>query len=74
MASPVTSEGSEGSSSLPEFGRGREEEGFGGASARGVESADLSKTNELLQQLLDAVRSQRDSALPVGGPAVYSCR
>ena len=35
---------------------------------------DLSKTNELLQQLLDAVRKQRGSSLPAGGPAVYSDR
>ncbi len=36
--------------------------------------ADLSKTNELLQQLLDAVRRQRDSALPAGGSSIYPGR
>ena len=35
---------------------------------------DLSKTNELLEQLLEAVRSRRDAALPGGGPSVYSGR
>jgi hypothetical protein len=35
---------------------------------------DLSRTNELLQQLVDAVRKQRSSSLPVGGPSVYSDR
>jgi hypothetical protein len=37
-------------------------------------SIDLSKTNELLQQLIDAVRKQRGSSLPIGGPSVYPDR
>jgi len=35
---------------------------------------DLSKTNELLQQILEAVRRQRDPALPAGGSSVYAGR
>jgi len=35
---------------------------------------DLSKTNELLQQLLEAVRGQRETTLPAGGSSVYSGR
>ena len=34
-------------------------------------SIDLSKTNELLQQLLDAVRKQSSSFLPISGPSAY---
>jgi hypothetical protein len=37
-------------------------------------SGDLSRTNELLQQLIDAVRKQRGSSLPTGGPSVYPDR
>ncbi len=37
-------------------------------------SLDLSRTNELLQQLVDAVRKQQGSSLPVGGPSVYPGR
>jgi hypothetical protein len=43
-------------------------------SPRDGTSIDLSKTNELLQQLIDAVRKQRDSSLPIGGPSVYPGR
>jgi hypothetical protein len=35
---------------------------------------DLSKTNELLRQLVDAVKKQRDASLPVGGQSVYPDR
>ena len=56
-------------------GRGSLEDSFGqAASSQGAASIDLSKTNELLQQLIDAVRKQRGSSLPVGGPSVYSDR
>jgi len=47
----------------------------GGATApQGGTSGDLSRTNELLQQLIDAVRKQRGSSLPPGGPSVYPDR
>jgi hypothetical protein len=48
----------------------------GGVSSSGSEAGagDLSKTNELLQELVDAVRKQRSSSLPVGGPLVYADR
>ena len=53
--------------------------GFDSTAAAGGGGAtmDLSKTNELLQQLVDAVRKQRDAnsaPLPTGGPAVYAER
>jgi hypothetical protein len=51
------------------------ENSFGATtSSQGGASIDLSKTNELLQQLVDAVRKQRGSSLPVGGPSVYPDR
>ncbi len=40
-------------------------------SSQGGFSADLTRTNELLQQLIDVVRKQRGSSLPSGGPSVY---
>ncbi len=43
-------------------------------SASGGAAVDLSRTNELLQQLLDAVRRQRVGSLPAGGPSVYADR
>ncbi len=49
--------------------------GFGETSGpQGGASIDLSKTNELLQQLVDAVRKQRGGPLPAGGPSVYPDR
>jgi hypothetical protein len=44
------------------------------ASPQAGGSGDLSRTNELLQQLIDAVRKQRGSSLPPGGPSVYPDR
>lgn len=44
------------------------------SSPQGGTSIDLSRTNELLQQLIDAVRKQRGSSLPPGGPSVYPDR
>ena len=55
-------------------GTGREsvDDSFGQAtSSQGGTAVDLSKTNELLQQLIDAVRKQRGSSLPIGGPPAY---
>ena len=46
----------------------------GSASPPGGSTVDLSRTNELLQQLIDAVRKQRGSSLPPGGPPVYPDR
>ena len=40
-------------------------------SPQGGTTVDLTRTNELLQQLLDAVRKQRSSSLPSGGRSVY---
>lgn len=37
-------------------------------------SMDLSKTNELLRQLVDAVRKQSGTSLPIAGPSVYAIR
>ena len=45
--------------------------GGGSPSSQSGNSVDLSKTNELLQQLIDAVRKQSDSSLPAGGRSVY---
>lgn len=56
------------------IGSGPGEHAFGGANSPGGASADLSKTNDLLRQLIDAVRRQRDASLPVGGPSVYPDR
>ena len=47
------------------------------AAGSGGATMDLSKTNELLQQLVDAVRKQLDTngtPLPTGGPSVYAER
>jgi hypothetical protein len=55
------------SSAFPEF------VSHSGSSAS-TGSLDLSKTNELLQQLLDAVRKQRGASLPPGGLPVYPDR
>ena len=46
----------------------------GSISPDGGMSGDFSRTNELLQQLIDAVRRQRGSSLPPGGPPVYPDR
>jgi hypothetical protein len=56
-------------------GRNSGEDLFGATSAshEGA-SLDLSKTNELLQQLVDAVSKQSGSCLPIGGPSVYPDR
>ncbi len=57
------------------IGKGPGEPASGGAtSPQGEASGDLSRTNELLQQLIDAVRKQRGSSLPPGGPSVYPDR
>jgi hypothetical protein len=37
-------------------------------------SVDLTRTNDLLQQLIDAVRKQRGATVPVGGSSVYPDR
>jgi hypothetical protein len=37
-------------------------------------AVDLTRTNDLLQQLIDAVRKQRSSSVPVGGSSVYPDR
>jgi hypothetical protein len=46
----------------------------GSSSSQDGAAVDLSRTNELLQQLIDAVRKQRGSSLPPGGPSVYPDR
>ena len=47
----------------------------GGASMpQGGGTVDLSKTNELLRQLVDVVKKQGDVSLPVGGQSVYPVR
>jgi len=57
------------------FGQGAGFSSTGGASSpQAGTSTDLSRTNELLQQLLDAVRKQQVSYLPSGGPSVYPDR
>jgi hypothetical protein len=56
-------------------GAGSGSTSFGGASmSQRGESTDLSKTNDLLRQLVDAVKKQRDASLPVGGQSVYPGR
>jgi hypothetical protein len=56
-------------------GVGSGEPSFGGAAtSQGGQTIDLSKTNELLRQLLDAAKKQRDASLPVGGQSVYPGR
>lgn len=71
--------------SLPEQGGSASDQGWSEASSsdlapgqstppQGGGSVDLSRTNELLQQLIDAVRKQRGSSLPSGGPSVYPDR
>ena len=58
-----------------EGGMGPGEPSFGGAAMpQGGGTLDLSRTNELLRQLLDAVKKQRDASLPVGGQSVYPGR
>jgi hypothetical protein len=61
-----------GSGSL-ESGPTEASSGFSASASEGG-SIDLSKTNELLQQLVDAVRKQQSSSLPIGGPLVYADR
>jgi hypothetical protein len=57
------------------IGKGPSDPASGGTSApQGGASGELSKTNELLQQLIDAVRKQRGSSLPPGGHSVYPDR
>jgi hypothetical protein len=57
------------------IGNGSGDPASGGASSpQSGPSGDLSRTNELLQQLIDAVRKQRGSSLPTGGPSVYPDR
>jgi hypothetical protein len=56
-------------------GVGSAQPSFGGsAMPQGGGTIDLSKTNELLRQLVDAVKQQRDGSLPVGGQSVYPGR
>ena len=43
----------------------------GSASPQGGPAVDLSRTNELLQQLIDAVRKPRGGSLPLGGASIY---
>jgi hypothetical protein len=43
----------------------------GSATPQGGPAVDLSRTNELLQQLIDAVRKPRGGSLPPGGASVY---
>ena len=76
MASPALPE-SRGNPSSHGGGMGisADQNAFGSTtSPQGGSSIDLSKTNELLQQLVDAVRKQRGSSLPIGGPSVSSDR
>ena len=57
------------------FGRSLDNPASAGSTTpQGGASGDLSRTNELLQQLIDAVRKQRGPSLPPGGPSVYSDR
>ena len=75
MANPAPHEtmaaaGDEGSTQ-----RGARDEGFGAVlAAQDSSSLDLSKTNELLQQLVDVVRKQASSSLPISGPSMYPDR
>ena len=56
-------------------GMGSGEPSLGGAAMpQGGGTIDLSKTNELLRQLVDAVKKQGDASLPVGGQSVYPGR
>jgi hypothetical protein len=75
MTSPTMAAGI-GASSGPdriESSPGRDAFGAAASSQAGA-SVDLSRTNELLQQLVEAVRKQRGSSLPTGGPSVYPDR
>ena len=75
MASPVLPERNGGPSDHGGMGISSNQNAFGAAATQqGGSSIDLSKTNELLQQLVDAVRKQRASSLPVGGPSFYPDR
>jgi hypothetical protein len=77
-SSMASSSPTEEGTSLPGHGgsgRNSGEDLFGATSAsQEGGSLDLSKTNELLQQLVDAVSKQSGSCLPIGGPSVYPDR
>ena len=74
MARPLP-EGGSGTSSERAGMRNSGENAFGQANSQhGGTPVDLSKTNELLQQLIDVVRKQRGSSLTIGGPSVYTDR
>jgi hypothetical protein len=59
---------------VPSVGEAGVADGLAAGSTSEGGTIDLSRTNELLQQLVDAVRKQRGLPLPVGGPAVYPDR
>jgi hypothetical protein len=75
MASPTPAGKGDSSSDGGDAGESRLDRAAGGSSSPQAEtSGDLSKTNELLGQLIDAFRKQRGSSLPPGGPSVYPDR
>ncbi len=75
IASSAPTEGGTSPAGQGGLGRNSGEDLFGATSAsHDGASLDLSKTNELLQQLVDAVRMQSGSCLPNGGPSVYPDR
>jgi hypothetical protein len=75
MASPSLPEGGAPPDGQGGSGRSPAEDRFDTtSSSHEGASIDLSKTNELLQQLVDAVRNQGGSFLPTGSPSVYPGR
>ncbi len=75
MASPDFPESGGGQAGQGGPGKGPDQNVLTAMTAsQGGPSIDLSKTNELLQQLIDAVRKQRPSSLPIGGPSAYPDR
>ncbi len=76
MASPGPSRAGGGSADPGPGGPAGIDREFGAAAsaAGGGASVDLSRTNDLLQQLLDAVRRSGGPSMPPGGPSVYPGR
>jgi hypothetical protein len=66
MAAGLEATGAWAGSAQPSFG--------GSAMPQGGGTIDLTKTNELLRQLVDLVKQRRDASLPVGGQSVYPGR
>ncbi len=77
LASPSPTRGGGAPSDSGQGGPASPDRGFDAAAssqAQGAGAVDLSRTNELLQQLIDAVRRQGGPSMPAGGPAVYPGR